>query len=144
MIRLSTISEELVDLILNGRESQLEVAVRRIVEHTLASVPLEDVEGRGLSDLALSGNWSDESRALVQAYAEYLDEEAFDAYDQVEAGSLAKESYLVAFARARVGSMLLEASQVDIRERVLETTYEAQAALGGISELTPILVETLS
>jgi hypothetical protein len=74
---------------------------------------------------------------------EELDEIAWDAQEQAEAGVLPEQAYLAAFARARAAASVGFALEPDALHAALEAVYEAQAALADLEAVRVAVVAAL-
>jgi hypothetical protein len=80
----------------------------------------------------------------VLALTEELDEAAWDAQEQVEAGVLPERAYLAAFARARAAASVGFALEPSALRAALESVYEAQAAVDDLDAVRVAVAAALT
>jgi hypothetical protein len=143
--RLSTIAEDLAEQLSRqpaGRLRRVAAAAAGLaVERTQLLDPRLDVAlaaVRGHDPAAVA------DRSQVLALAEELDDHAWEAQEQAEAGLLPEQAYVVAFALARAAATVGCALEPDALKAALESVYEAQAAVDDLAAIRGAVAAALA
>jgi hypothetical protein len=126
--RLATVAPDLVPQLNSRPQGELRNVVAVVVREAVASTGLDDP--LVASALDQIGTGKPGMNARVQEVAERLDQVAWDIQDAEDEHD--SERYMTAFRRARAASAVAFALDPDSGS-MLESIYEAQAALGSIA-----------
>ena len=127
--RLNTIAPDIVEELEREEEPQLRLAAERVAGAALQEADVRDeTVDRALTALRAGRYGESEERSAVKAFADRLDELAWDIQEQVDTGEAEQEDYLTAFRKARAATALWFALDEDPRTAAIEAAYEAQAA----------------
>jgi len=143
--RLSTIAEDLAERLSRqsaGRLRRVAAAAAGLaVERTELADPRLDAALAAIRDCDPAAV---AELSQVLALTEELDEIAWDAQEQAEAGVLPEQAYLAAFARARAAASVGFALGPDALHAALESVYEAQAAVGDLDAIRVAVADALA
>jgi hypothetical protein len=127
--RLDTVAPDLVERLEGEEEPELRRLTANVAQAALREQDVRDesIDG-GLAALREGRFGDSEEREAVKAFADRLDELAWDLQERVDAGEAEQVDYLTAFRKARGATALWFALDADARTAAIETAYEAQAA----------------
>jgi hypothetical protein len=143
--RLSTVAVDLAERLSHQPPRRL-----RLVAAAAAGLAVERTQlADPRLDAALAAVRDGDPAAMAEisqvlALTEELDEVAWDAQDQVEAGVLPEQAYLAAFARARAAASVGFALEPDALHAALESVYEAQAAVADLEAVRVAVAAALA
>ncbi len=142
--RLATIAPDLVASLEHQQPRRLRLVAASAAGLAVERVRLSDPRLEAALGALREGRLGDTSeRAGVQCLAREIDEIAWDAQERAENGDGSRETYVIAFRKARAAAAVGFALEADALTAALGAVYEAHAAVKDLQALRSVVITAL-